>query len=302
MSELVIGSRGSKLALWQANHVAALLAANGHSTRIEIIQTTGDKITDVALSKVGTKGLFTKEIEEALLAGTIDLAVHSAKDMPTELPERLVLSAFPEREDARDALIGAALADLPLRAVVGTSSLRRAAQIRALRPDLGVADLRGNVDTRLRKQAEGQYAAILLAAAGLTRLGWQDRISEYLDPAVFVPAVGQGALAIETRADAGAGHTAVTALDNAAVRARLTAERAALHAIGGGCQVPLGAHAVLTPEGMLRMHGVVVSHDGKSVFRAEVNGPAAEAEALGARLGRDLLDAGAHSVLVQAGM
>lgn len=297
MSNLVIGSRGSKLALWQANHVAAQLNARGHQTRIEIIQTTGDKITDVALSKVGTKGLFTKEIEEALHAGTIDLAVHSAKDMPTELPPGLVLSAFPERQDPRDAVIG----EIIPAAIVGTSSLRRAAQLKSTRPDVDIRDLRGNVDTRLRKQAEGQYHAILLAAAGLIRLGWQDRITHYLDPAEFVPAVGQGALAIETRDDGGAGHLAAAAMDDAETRARLTAERAALRAMGGGCQVPLGAHAILEGD-TLKIHGIVVSHDGKTIFRSHLQGPAAQAESLGAALGQQLLDAGARSVLEQAGL
>ena len=288
MSELVIGSRGSKLALWQANHIAAQLQAKGHTTRIEIIQTTGDKITDVALSKVGTKGLFTKEIEEALLAGTIDLAVHSAKDMPTDLPDGLVLSAFPERQDPRDAIIG----DMPENAIVGTSSLRRAAQLKTARPDIDIRDLRGNVDTRLRKQAEGQYNAILLAAAGLIRLGWQDRITEYLDPAEFVPAVGQGALAIETRADGGIGHTIIAQMDDPETRARLTAERAALKALGGGCQVPMGAHAILD-QGTLKIHGIVISQDGRYTIRAKSEGPANDAENIGATLGQFLLDAGA---------
>ncbi|MFN0105521.1 MAG: hydroxymethylbilane synthase [Bryobacteraceae bacterium] len=289
MSELVIGSRGSKLALWQANHIAAQLTAQGHSTRIEIIQTTGDKITDVALSKVGTKGVFTKEIEEALLAGTIDLAVHSAKDMPTELPGGLILSAFPERQDPRDAIIG----EMPQGAIVGTSSLRRAAQLRSLRPDLDIRDVRGNVDTRLRKQSEGQYAAILLAAAGLIRLGWQDRISEYLDPVIFVPAVGQGALAIETRDDRGRGHVAAIAMDDPETRATLTAERAALRAIGGGCQVPMGAHAILD-SGAIKIHGIVVSQDGRLAIRAHAEGPAADAENIGIGLGEKLLQAGAR--------
>jgi hydroxymethylbilane synthase len=289
MSDLVIGSRGSKLALWQANHVAAQLNAQGHTTRIEIIQTTGDKITDVALSKVGTKGLFTKEIEEALLAGTIDLAVHSAKDMPTELPDGLVLSAFPERQDPRDAVIG----DMPHGAIVGTSSLRRAAQLQAIRPDVEIRDLRGNVDTRLRKQAEGQYNAILLAAAGLIRLGWHDRITQYLDPADFVPAVGQGALAIETRNDNGAGHVAVTKMDDPETRARLTAERAALRAMGGGCQVPMGAHAILNGD-QLQIHGIVVPSEGAAAIRAHAAGPVADAEAIGAELGAKLLELGAR--------
>jgi len=289
MSDLVIGSRGSKLALWQANHIAAKLTALGYTPRIEIIQTTGDKITNVPLSQVGTKGLFTKEIEEALLAGTIDLAVHSAKDMPTELPGGLILSAFPEREDPRDAIIG----EMPAGAIVGTSSLRRAAQLRSQRPDVEIRDLRGNVDTRLRKQAEGQYSAILLAAAGLIRLGWQDRITTFLDPAEFVPAVGQGALAIETRDDGSKGHQAAGKLDDPATRARLTAERAALRALGGGCQVPMGAHAILA-GGDLRIHGIVVSVDGRTAFRSQAEGPIAEAANLGAALGQKLINAGAH--------
>ena len=289
MSELIIGSRGSQLALWQANHIAAQLTAQGHSTRIEIIQTTGDKITDVALSKIGTKGLFTKEIEEALLAGTIDLAVHSAKDMPTDLPPGLILSAFPERQDPRDAIIG----EMPPNAIVGTSSLRRAAQLKSIRPDVDIRDLRGNVDTRLRKQAEGQYNAILLAAAGLIRLGWQDRITQYLDPAEFVPAVGQGALAIETRDDGGKGHQAAAKMDDPETRARLTAERAALRALGGGCQVPMGAHAILE-NGILKIHGIVVSLDGLTAIRAHAHGPAADAENIGVELGQKLLQAGAH--------
>jgi hydroxymethylbilane synthase len=288
MSALVIGSRGSKLALWQANHIAARLAALGHTTRIEIIQTTGDRITDVALSKVGTKGLFTKEIEEALLAGTIDLAVHSAKDMPTELPGGLILSAFPERQDPRDAIIG----EMPPSAIVGTSSLRRAAQLKSMRPDVELRDLRGNVDTRLRKQAEGQYDAILLAAAGLIRLGWQDRITQYLDPAEFVPAVGQGALAVETRDDGGEGHRAAAALDEFETRVRLTAERAALKELGGGCQVPMGAHAILDGE-ILRIHGIVVPLDGAAI-RAQAEGSAGDAESVGKDLGQRLLQAGAR--------
>src|SRR5664279_1149414 len=191
---LVIASRGSQLALWQARWLEAQLLAAGHECRIEIIRTTGDKIVDVPLAQVGVKGLFTKEIEEALLEGRADLAVHSLKDLPTELPEGLVLAAVPAREDPRDAVVGRRLADLPAGARVGTSSLRRAAQLRKLRPDLMLESVRGNLDTRLRKLDEGQYDAILLAAAGLKRLGWGARISELLDPETMCPAVGQGAL------------------------------------------------------------------------------------------------------------
>src|SRR6478752_4035101 len=204
---LVIASRGSQLALWQAHWVEGQLRALGHEDRIEIIRTTGDKITDVPLAKVGTKGLFTKEIEEALLDGRADLAVHSLKDLPTELPAGLVLAAVPEREDPRDAIVGKRLADLPPGAKVGTSSLRRSAQLRKLRPDLVIESVRGNLDTRLRKLDEGRYDAILLAAAGLKRLGWSDRIAEILPADLMCPAVGQGALAIETR-ESGAGWNA----------------------------------------------------------------------------------------------
>src|SRR5579862_9875330 len=197
---LVIASRGSKLALWQAHSVQQQLFDLGHLSRIEIIKTTGDKITDVPLGQVGGKGLFTKEIEDALLDGRADLAVHSLKDLPTELPEGLVLAAVPEREDPRDAVIGKRLSELPHGARVGTSSLRRSAQLRKLRPDLTIESVRGNLDTRLRKLDEGRYDAILLAAAGLKRLGWGNRIAEILSPEKMCSAVGQGALAIETRA------------------------------------------------------------------------------------------------------
>lgn len=295
---LVIGSRGSKLALWQANWVQGQLAALGLQSRIEIIHTTGDKVTDVPLAKVGTKGLFTKEIEEALLATSIDLAVHSLKDMPTELPDGLVLSAIPVREDPRDAVIGMPLAAIPQGAKVGTSSLRRAAQLKALRPDLDIQSVRGNLDTRLRKLDEGQYDAILLAAAGLRRLGWQDRIAELLSPALMCPAVGQGALAIETRTDDGPGHQAARKLDDAATRACVTAERALLGAMGGGCQVPLGAHATLDGD-TIHLQAVVVSPDGATFIRRESSGPRDTAAQLGAALAQALLDAGARDILTQ---
>ena len=242
---LVIASRGSQLALWQARWVAAQLAAARPRSRIEIIKTTGDKITDVPLAKVGGKGLFTKEIEEALLDGRADLAVHSLKDLPTELPAGLVLAAVPEREDPRDAIVGKRLADLPQGARVGTSSLRRAAQLRQLRPDLSIESVRGNLDTRLRKLDEGQYDAIVLAAAGLKRLGWADRIAEILPASVMCPAVGQGALAIETREDGNGRDRLPPRSITPATHAAVTAERGLLAALGGGCQVPIGAHATV---------------------------------------------------------
>jgi len=292
---LVIGSRGSQLALWQARWVAARLAELGVETRIEIIKTTGDKITDVPLAQVGAKGLFTKEIEEALLDGRVDLAVHSMKDLPTEVPAGLTVAAIPAREDARDAMVGRALAELPKGARVGTSSLRRSAQLHALRPDLEIEPLRGNLDTRLRKLAEGRYDAILLAAAGLKRLGWGDRISELLPAGVMCPAVGQGALAIETRDD-GDAHQTVSRLDDPATRAAVTAERALLGALGGGCQVPIGCHATADQDA-LKLTAIVASPDGRSVVRGEKSGLMSDAALLGSTLARELLAAGGRAIL-----
>lgn len=286
---LVIASRGSQLALWQARWVQQRLS----ESRIEIIRTTGDRITDVPLARIGGKGLFTKEIEDALLAGRAHLAVHSLKDLPTELPPGLVLAAIPEREDPRDAICGACLDDLPAGARVGTSSLRRAAQLRAMRPDLMIESLRGNLDTRLRKLAEGQYRAIVLAAAGLKRMGWQDRIAEILPPEVMCPAVGQGALAIETRQqDAGL----VAVLEHAPTRAAVTAERALLGALGGGCQVPIGAHARVN-DGRVHMVAMVAAADGSRMVRGEREGNAADAALLGAELAADLRARGAREIL-----
>ena len=293
---LTVGSRGSQLALWQARWIQARLEGFGVACRLQIIHTTGDKITDVALSKVGTKGLFTKEIEEALLDGSIDLAVHSLKDMPTELPAGLTLAAIPEREDPRDALIGGRLAGLAQRARVGTSSLRRAAQIRALRPDLQIENIRGNLDTRLRKLDEGKYDAVVLASAGLRRLGWASRITELLEPEVMCPAVGQGALAVETRDDAGQAQQICRRLEHAETRIAVTAERAVLASLGGGCQVPIGAHAIVDGT-MLRLRAVVVSPDGSHVIRRESSGPAPDAAAIGRALGDELLAAGGAQIL-----
>ena len=293
---LTIGSRGSQLALWQAHWIQARLESLGERCQLEIIRTTGDKITDVALSKVGTKGLFTKEIEEALLAGAIDLAVHSLKDMPTDLPAGLTLSAIPEREDPRDALVGRKLAELTTGARVGTSSLRRAAQLRALRPDLEIENIRGNLDTRLRKLDEGRYDAIVLASAGLRRLGWDNRIAELLDPEVMCPAVGQGALAVETRADSGAAFQISKRLEHAETRIAVTAERAVLASLGGGCQVPIGAHATVE-GGRLHLRAIVVSPDGSQLIRKQSSGAIAEGEMLGRALGGELLAEGGREIL-----
>ncbi len=292
---LVIASRGSQLALWQAHWVEAQLTALGQECRIEIIKTTGDKITDVPLAKVGGKGLFTKEIEEALLDGRADLAVHSLKDLPTELPEGLVLAAVPEREDPRDAVVGKRIDELPPGARVGTSSLRRSAQLRKLRPDLVIESVRGNLDTRLRKLDEGQYDAILLAAAGLKRLGWGDRIAEILDADCMCSAVGQGALAIETRAN-GKGFDAVQSLDHAATHAAVAAERGLLKALGGGCQVPIGAHATVSGN-RLRLLGIVISPDASEMVKSEAEGEVAHAAELGQTLGEELLKKGARQIL-----
>lgn len=293
---LTIGSRGSQLALWQANWVKGRLEGLGESCRIEIIKTTGDKITDVPLAKVGAKGLFTKEIEEALQEGRIDLAVHSLKDLPTALPGGLGLAGIPEREDSRDALVGFRLENLPDGAKVGTSSLRRAAQLRVLRPDLEIDPVRGNLDTRLRKLDEGQYDAIVLASAGLKRMGWENRIAEALPPEIMCPAVGQGALAIETRQDGGPAECLCRRLDHAATRVAVNAERAVLASLGGGCQVPIGAHARVE-NGRLRLLAIVVSPDGARLVRRHKDGPVADAERLGRELGRELLDAGAREIL-----
>lgn len=292
---LVIGSRGSQLALWQANWVAGQLRALSVESRIEIIKTTGDKITGVPLAKVGTKGLFTKEIEEALLAGDIDLAVHSLKDLPTELPAGLAIAAVPEREDPLDALVGGRLAALPSGARIGTSSLRRSAQLRHVRPDLVVESVRGNIDTRLRKLDERQFEAILLASAGLKRLGWHERISETLPPEVMCPAVGQGALAVETR-QSGPALDACRRFDHSATRLAVTAERAVLRSLGGGCQVPIGAHAAVS-DGRLSLRAIVADPDGQRLIGNATEGEAAAAERLGNELGARLLDSGAREIL-----
>ncbi len=303
---LVIGSRGSALALRQAQGVKAALERSGCAAEIEIIQTTGDRMTDVPLAKVGTKGMFTREIEEALLAGRVHLAVHSLKDLPTQLPAGVFLAAVPEREAPRDALVsrhGLRFGELPRGARLGTSSLRRAAQLRALRPDVEVVPLRGNLDTRLRKLDQGNAGqpgdsrldAIVLAAAGLKRLGWQDRITEFFSPELMCPAVGQGALGIEARADDRATLEALAALDNRAARLETAAERALLAALGGGCQVPIGAGAQADERGRLSLHAVVAAPDGSLLLRASGEGD--DPAELGARLARELLRDGARRIL-----
>ncbi|MFZ1011415.1 MAG: hydroxymethylbilane synthase [Candidatus Sulfotelmatobacter sp.] len=255
MPKLRIGSRGSQLALWQANHISALLRARGHEVEIEIIHTTGDKITDVALAMVGTKGMFTKEIEEALAAGRVDLAVHSLKDLPTELPPGFEIAAITERQDPRDAFCSrsySSFQELPQGARMGTSSLRRQAQLKAIRPDLDIHPLRGNVDTRLRKLEQGEYDAIILASAGLKRLGKTQLIQQIIPAELMCPAAGQGALGIEIREGDGATREHLEFLNDPAARAATTCERALLNRLGGGCQVPIGAFAEIRLSGNRR--------------------------------------------------
>jgi len=297
MARLRIGSRGSQLALWQANHISALLRERGHEVEIEIIKTTGDKITDVALAKVGTKGMFTKEIEEALAEGRVDLAVHSLKDLPTELPPGFELVAITTRVNPRDVLLSVkydSVESLPKGARVGTSSLRRQAQLKVARPDLVIDALRGNVDTRVRKLEEGQYDAIILAAAGLTRLGKTELVKEVLSEEFMCPAAGQGALGIEIRAgDAEVRHH-LAFLDDAAARAATTCERALLNKLGGGCQVPIGAFAE-SSNGTIRLTAIVARPDGSRILRETRSG--AEPIALGEQVGEVLLGRGANRIL-----
>ena len=297
MAQLRIGSRGSQLALWQANHVAALLRSQGHSVVIEIIKTTGDKITEVALSKVGTKGMFTKEIEEALAASLVDLAVHSLKDVPTELQPEFTLAAIMKREDPRDAFISVRfkhLQDLPQGARVGTSSLRRQCQLKALRPDLEVLSLRGNVDTRLRKLESGEYDAIILASAGVHRLGLDQHVRYRIPADQMCPAAGQGALGIEIRRRDAQMQEALNFLDDADARATTTCERALLLGLGGGCQVPIGAFAE-TRGGKLILNAIAGRPDGSEVLREQAQG--SDPEKLGSETAQVLLRKGADRIL-----
>jgi hydroxymethylbilane synthase len=266
---------------------------------LQRIHTSGDKILDVPLAKIGGKGLFVKEIEDALLRGEIDLAVHSMKDVPAVLPSALEILCVPMREDPRDALIsrdGRGFADLKIGARIGTSSLRRQAQLLARRPDLGIVMLRGNLDTRLRKLREGHFDAIVLAAAGLKRLGWTEHVTEYLSPAISLPAIGQGALAIEGRSDDAQVRTLVSKLTHAPTWATARAERALLHRLEGGCQVPIAGYAELHGD-QLSLDGLIASVDGARIIRDQVQGPAADADVLGVRLAERLLDQGGDIIL-----
>jgi hydroxymethylbilane synthase len=294
---LRIGSRGSQLALWQANHISHLLRAQGHEVEIEIIRTTGDKITDVALSKVGTKGMFTKEIEEALTANRVDMAVHSLKDLPTELSAEFEIAAIPKREDTRDVFCSAkygSIDQLPAGAPVGTSSLRRQAQLKALRRDLEIQSLRGNVDTRLRKLEAGEYDAIILAAAGLNRLGKTQLVRQVIPVELMCPAAGQGALAIEIRAGDEKVRQHLAFLDDTSARLTTSCERALLNKMGGGCQVPIGASAELR-DGMLYLQAVVAHPDGSKVLRE--TGKGEDPVKLGESVAARLLTVGGEAIL-----
>jgi hydroxymethylbilane synthase len=305
---LRIGTRASALALWQANHIKEKLRQlHGVDAELVRIRTSGDHFQTASVAQIGaemgTKGVFIKELEDALLAGQVDLAVHSMKDVPTETPAGLAFPAITKREDPRDCLISSkspALKDLPAGARIGTGSLRRQAQLRHYRHDLQVLELRGNVDTRLRKVAAGEFDAIILAVAGVTRLGAFERITEIIPPEIILPAVGQGALGIETREDDAGTAKLVAALNDPETHACVTAERALLHELEGGCQVPLGAWARLA-DGVLRLEACLLSPDGKECLRGESMGEAADAEEIGKRLGKILRDDGAERILGMAG-
>jgi len=299
MARLRIGSRGSQLALWQANHISALLRERGHEVELEIIKTTGDKITDVALAKVGTKGMFTKEIEEALAEGRVDLAVHSLKDLPTELSPGFEIAAITKRENPCDVFCSSkysSIEALPHGARVGTSSLRRQAQLKAVRPDLEIYPLRGNVDTRLRKLEAGEYDAIILAAAGLNRLGKTELVKQIIPASLMCPAAGQGALGIEIRAGDSVTRQHLAFLDDASARATTTCERALLNKLGGGCQVPIGASAEVR-HGKLHLDAIVAHPDGTILLRESREGD--DPEKLGTDVGETLLARGGDAILEQ---
>lgn len=303
-NKIVIGTRGSKLALWQAEWIKSELNKLYPDMEIELnmIKTTGDKILDVPLAKVGGKGLFVKEIEEALLSKEADIAVHSMKDVPVEFPENLHLPVITKREDPRDAFITApgskikSFRVLPSGAAVGTSSLRRSCQLLSIRPDLRIEQLRGNLDTRLRKLDEGLFDAIILAAAGVRRLGWQDRITETLEPEISLPAIGQGAVGIECRLDDEFANRLIAPLDHVETSVCVRAERACLKKLEGGCQVPIAAYARIE-SGKILINGLVGSVLGDRIIRGKMEDTVENAEALGTRLAEDLLSRGAKEIL-----
>jgi len=296
-----IATRKSPLAMWQAEHVAAALKAAHPGIQVELLgmSTQGDKILDTPLAKIGGKGLFVKELEQGMLEGRADIAVHSMKDVPVELPQGLHLPVIMQREDPRDAFVSntyAQLDDLPQGARVGTSSLRRQCQLLKLRPDLQLLPLRGNVNTRLRKLDEGEYDAIILAAAGLIRLRFAGRIRAFLEPEQSLPAIGQGAVGIECRVDDPRVNALLEPLHHAPTALCVRAERAMNHRLEGGCQVPIAGHAILQDD-QLWLRGLVGSVDGKTLIADDISGPAAQAQQLGTSLAESLLEQGADVLL-----
>jgi len=300
VKRLAIGSRGSALALWQAEHVRKLLEERaGISAEVIVIKTSGDKIDHLPFGQVGVKGMFVKELEDALFDGRVDMAVHSLKDLPSEIPDTLILAAICEREDVRDALItrsGQTLDELPHGARIGTSSVRRQSQLRHYRPDLQVCEMRGNVDTRLAKLARGECDAIVLAKAGLDRLGMSDRITQVLSTDISLPAAGQGALAIETRKEDGELQRHLAALDHEITRRCIGQERTLIAALNGGCHVPIGAWARIENE-MLKLDAAVLSPDGSECLRENASGKGDDVQALGLQVADMLVRAGAGRIL-----
>lgn len=299
---LVLGTRGSRLARWQADRVAELLRKRWPGLEVEVrtIETRGDRRPDVSIPELGGKGIFTAELEAALLAGDVDLAVHSLKDLPTDLPDGLASLGVPERADARDVLVwpggDGGLEELPPRSVVGTSSLRRQAQLLATRPDCRVEPIRGNVETRVEKARGDRYDAVILAAAGLGRLGLESAVTRVLEPPRWLPAPAQGALGVEGRSDDAAAHRTVASLEDPRVAAEVTAERCFLAEVEGGCRVPIGARA-RAEGGELRLRAVVLSPDGERAVRDEAEGGADDPERVGRELGRRMLERGADEIL-----
>ena len=304
--KIIIGTRSSKLALWQADHIAECLRKEYPALQVEkkLVTTKGDRILDVPLAKIGGKGLFTKELEEEMLSGRIDIAVHSLKDMPASMPCGLTLAAVTEREDASDAFVSKdydSLAALPEGACLGTSSLRRRAQLLHVRPDLHIKTLRGNVETRLRKMQAGEFSAIVLACAGLKRLGLAQHITEVLPVSICLPAVGQGALAIETRADDAEMISLLEFLNDKPTGLAAQAERAFLARVEGGCQVPVGVYA-RAEHGLLSVEAVIASLDGRTLLRAQTKGTFTQAAALGEGLADELLERGGLAIMQSLGL
>lgn len=300
-TKITIGTRGSKLALWQANYIAGCIKAEYPGVEVKLLHivTTGDKILDVPLAKIGGKGLFTKELENAMLNREIDVAVHSLKDMPTELPQGLLLAAVTERVDPGDAFISphySGINQLPPGATVGTSSLRRKAQLLNYRPDLRIGDLRGNLDTRLKKLENGEFDAIILAVAGLRRLGWHDKITQILPREICLPAVGQGALAIEARSDDQEVLDMLAFLNHEETRWSVEAERSYLYEVEGGCQIPIGVFGTIQ-QTELTLEAAILSVDGKRQIRKAICGAAEDGKMLGQRLAEQMLDEGGREIL-----